>query len=425
MGRLNNERGIAILFTLFSVIILSVFGAAFVVRSVTENRVALKHELSTRAFWLAEAGMQRGIWEVESNNCTGLVQCGTATACTSCTDCGSGDKCLAGSLTHGDYDLTLNSANTLLTSVGSYPNRSVSSRVRRTVQTTVAGSSLFSYAAFAENSVTLSNNATIDSFDSSLGTYAATSGSNGAIGTNGTANGAATLNNNVTVEGDVSSGVNGGSGSIAVGSNVNVTGTMTTGVNDVDLAAVSAPSALTGLTANPDSSSASAPKSVGNNASATLTAGNWKFTSLSLSNNATLTIDGDVSLYLTNSSALSTGNNVVINVSAGSSLTLYTAGAISLGNNAVINNVSKTPSDLIIYSSYTGTNGVTLDNNGSIYGAIHAPLTNVSLSNNMDLYGAVVGKNVAIDNNVYIHYDEALSSIQGTGGFTTSQWQEP
>ncbi len=417
---MGNERGVALLTTLFFIIVLSVLGTAFVVRSITESRIALKHELSTRAFWLADAGMQRGTWELRSNNCIGFVQCGTATACASCSSCGAGDKCLAASLTHGDYDVTLNSANTLLTSIGSYPTRSAANRATRTVQVAVAGSSLFSYAAYAQNTVSLSNNAVIDSFNSTLGTYAATKGSSGHVGTNAGTAGAIALDNNATIKGDASTGA---SGTVTTGNNASVTGTQTH-ANNVTLTAISAPSALSAVTINPDSSAASATKSVGNNDSATLTAGNWKYAAMSLSNNATLTIDGDVSLYLTSSTALTTANNVVINVSAGSSLTVYSDGVISLGNNSSVNNVSKVASKFMIYSSYTGTTGISLSNNGGIYGAIHAPLTGVSMNNNVDIYGAVVGKSIVLDNNANVHYDQALQSIQGSGGYSTSNWQE-
>jgi len=182
---------------------------------------------------------------------------------------------------------------------------------------------------------------------------------------------------------------------------------------------------LSSLSSNPDSSATTGTKSVGNNASATLTAGNWKFAAVSLSNNSTLNIDGDVNLYLTGSTSLTTNNNVIINVSAGSSLTLYTAGTVTLGNNSSINNVSKVPSNLQIYSGYTGANGITLSNNGTIYAAIHAPETDVNISQNMNIYGAVVGETITLDQNVNVHYDQALQSVGGEGNFTTSNWQEP
>jgi Tfp pilus assembly protein PilX len=422
MAKLNNERGVAILFTLFFIIVLSGLGASFVLRSITETRVARKHELSTQAFWLADAGLNRGVWNIINSSCTGFVQCGTSTACTSCTGCGSGDKCMAGSLSTGDYDATLNAANTLLTSVGSYPSRTASGRVTRTVQISVAGSYIFGHAAFAEDTLSIANNALIDSWNSSQGTYAETHANNGDVGTNGTTTGNVNLGENADVRGDVSTY----GGTVTVDNNASVSGTVSQATGQLNtLSVVSPPSALSSLATNPDSTATSATKSVGNNGSATLTAGDWKFAAVTLANNATLNIDGDVNLYLTGSSALTTNNNVIINVSAGSSLTLYTAGAITLGNNSSINNVSKTPSNLQIYSGYTGTTGITLSNNGSIYGAIHAPLTGVSITNNMDIYGAVVGKTIALDQNANIHYDEALQSIQGSGNFTTSNWQEP
>jgi Tfp pilus assembly protein PilX len=423
MDKLGNERGVAILFTLFVIIVLSVLGAAFVVRSITESRVAQKYELSTRAFWLADAGINKAAWELKNNNCAGFLRCGTATACTSCSNCGAGSKCIAATLgSNGDYDVTLDSSNTLMTSTGSYPSRSASNKVTRRVQTAVAGNSLFSYAAFAQNSVSLSNNSTTDSYNSNLGNYGVgNKGTNGSVGTNGSTAGTIALSNNAKINGNASTGA---SGTVTLGSNASVSGT-TTHASNVTLSVINAPAAVSAVTTNPDNSLASSTKSVGNNGSATLTAGNWKYSAVSLSNNATLTISGDVNLYLTGGSSLSTGNNVVINVSAGSSLILYADGVVSLGNNSTLNNVSRTPSKFVLYSAYTGANGVSMSNNGALYGAIFAPRTDVAISNNGDTYGSVVGKTISVSNNGNVHYDEALTSIQGSGGYTTSNWQEP
>lgn len=408
---MNNERGAALVIALTIVVVLSVLGTAFVMRTVTENMVAQKHAASTQAFWLADAGVQMATWQMTSNNCAGFVQCGTATACTSCTSCAGGDKCLAGTLgTNGDYDVTLNNANTLITSTGSYPSRSASNRVRRNVQVAVSNGALFSHAAFAQNSISLSNNVTTDSYDSSVGNYGgANIGTNGSIGTNGTTAGTVAIGANVTVQGNASTGAG---GTVTTGANSTISGT-TTHTNNVTLSSVTIPSELSGLA---DSGTIST--------TTTLSAGDYKYAAIDLSNNKTLTVDGNVRLYLTGTSAFSAGNNVTINISAGSSLTVYSDGSINFDNNSVINNVSKKPDKFLIYSAYTGADGVLISNNGSIYSAIYAPETDISVTNNGSFFGAVVGKTVSMSNNASLHYDQALTSILGGAGYSTSSWQE-
>lgn len=408
---MNNDRGAALVIALTIVVVLSVLGTGFVVRTITENRVAQKHASSTQAFWLADAGVQMATWQMTSNSCAGFVQCGTANVCTSCTSCGAGDKCLTGTLgSNGDYDVTLNNTNTLITSTGSYPSRTALNRVRRNVQVTVSGGALFSHAVFAQNSISLSNNVTTDSYDSSAGIYGgANVGANGSIGTNGTGAGTVAIGANVSVQGNASTGAG---GTVTAGANSTISGS-TTHANNVTLSSVTVPSALTGLT---DSGTIST--------TTTISTGDYKYSSVNLSNNKTLTINGNVRMYLTGASAFSTGNNVTLNISAGSSLTVYSNGVINFDNNSVINNVSKKPDKFLIYSAYTGANGVLISNNGSIYSAIYAPETNIAISNNASLFGSVVGKTVSASNNASLHYDQALSAIPGGGGYSTSSWQE-
>ena len=61
---------------------------------------------------------------------------------------------------------------------------------------TIGNNSLFTYAAFAQGSLVINNNALIDSYDSSLGLYGgANKFSNGDVGSNGTTAGIITIDN--------------------------------------------------------------------------------------------------------------------------------------------------------------------------------------------------------------------------------------
>lgn len=345
-----------------------------------------------------------------------MVQEGTSTACASCTSCGGGNKAVAGILTgYGDYDVTLNNANTTIQSIGSIPHRNSTQKIQRKVQATLGKPAIFSNGIFAQGQVNLSNNALVDSYNSNDGPYGGSNiHSNGNVGSNGTSTGIITISNNAVVNGNVSTGPN---GTVTLGNNATISGT-TTHNNSVALPAVVVPSTLTAL-------SSSGTLSLSNGASGTINAGDYKYSSISLSNDSFLTINGDVRLYLTASDTLSTGNNAAITIASGASLTVYTDGVITFANNISINTVSQLPSKFQIYSTYTGSDGVTLNNNGTSYASIYAPQTDVDISNNNQFYGAVVGKTVDLNNNGQIHYDEALATMANPfENAILSNWQE-
>jgi len=56
-----NKRGIVLIICYMVIMILSVLGAAFFARSVSERRVTSKYLDSTQAFWLAEAGISKAM----------------------------------------------------------------------------------------------------------------------------------------------------------------------------------------------------------------------------------------------------------------------------------------------------------------------------------------------------------------------------
>ncbi|MBI3602400.1 MAG: hypothetical protein HY209_05860 [Candidatus Omnitrophica bacterium] len=402
-----NKRG-SIIFAFLIILVFAALGAAIVLRSVNEAAAAKRTSDSTGALWVAEAGVQKVYWEYSYNNCGGMVPS---------TACGSGNKSLAGTLTgYGDYDVTLNNASSpLIQSIGSVPSRSSSRKVQRNVQVTVSRPAIFGNGIFAQGQVTLSKNALVDSYNSSNGNYGGSNIlHNGNVGSDGTTAGIIIIDNNATIEGNVSTGPG---GTVTQGNGDTITGTISS-TNNITTPSVVVPSALTGL-------SSSGTLSVGNNGSKTLSDGDYKYTSASLSNGSTLNISGNVRIYLTGANDLTTGNNVTLNVNSGATLTVYTDGTLNLSNNITINNISKIPANMQIYSTYTGANGVTLTNNGTTYAGVYAPGTDVEVSNNNGFYGAVVGKTVKLDNNGEVHYDEALTTMANPfAQAIISSWQE-
>ena len=62
-----SKRGAALILSYMVIAILAVFGSIFVSRSVTESNAARIYADSVRAFWLAEAGLADGYFNLDWN----------------------------------------------------------------------------------------------------------------------------------------------------------------------------------------------------------------------------------------------------------------------------------------------------------------------------------------------------------------------
>lgn len=56
-----NKQGVALVFTLIVVLVLSIIFSAFFMRSINDNNLVKRHVYSTRALWLAEAGVAQAM----------------------------------------------------------------------------------------------------------------------------------------------------------------------------------------------------------------------------------------------------------------------------------------------------------------------------------------------------------------------------
>lgn len=396
-----NKKGSVLIIVFLAIMVLSLVGGAMFWRTISERSSAKAYKESTQAFWLAEAGAQRALWEINGNG-----------SWDNWTDCDDADHCkeLAKGV-YDNYEVRIEhygGNNPEITSTGYGPSDSY----YREIKVTLEGSGLFSYAAFGDNSVTLGGNGATDSYNSGDGDYGGENiASNGDVGTNGDEEGAVTINGeNAQVNGDASTGQDG-----TIDGEESVSGAKTHD-NNVELSAVSIPSDLSGL-------SDSGEKKLSNeDDSQTLSAGDYHFSSIQISG-GTLTLDGVVRIYLTDSHSLtiSGGGSLAVN----GQLELYTTGDCNVGGNGIVND-SELPSNLIVYSTYETageSDGFTLSGNAHFYGAVYAPNANLKVSGDGDIYGSLVGKTAAVTGNGDIHYDEALQDLGG-GGYTVASWKE-
>ncbi|MDD3375062.1 MAG: hypothetical protein PHY73_04995 [Candidatus Omnitrophica bacterium] len=401
----KNKKGIALITSYFIIFALTIMSTAFLAQSVSEKRTAEHYAKSTQAFWIAEGGVEQTLWELNSNGCSNCQACGL-------------NQCLAGTIPGvGDYDVVIDLTNNTLSSIGSVPSRTSEMLGSKTIEISLSGGSnpIFTHAAYANNEIQIQNNVIVDSYDSSIGSYNVSGNiaANGDIGTSGTSTDIIDINNNAYIAGDVSTGPE---GTVDIGNNATISGTISD-ENDRILESVVIPSVLTELTSQGD-------KTVGNNGSWILTSGTYRYDSITLKNNVDMTVSGDVTIYV--SGDFNVKNNADITVTPGSSLTYYTDGTFQINNNSTVNNMTQIPANFIVYSTFSGDDGILFNNNGELYGAVYAPDTDVELRNNAVTYGALVGDTVTLKNNAGVHYDEDLASISSgsSSGYTIATWQE-
>lgn len=214
------------------------------------------------------------------------------------------------------------------------------------------------------NSVSITGNAYTDSYNSGAGPYSAGSAmTNGGVSSNGNI----TVGGSGRIRGDARPGPG---GSVNLSGVAYVTGSTATQNQTQNYATPALPATYTDGGAF----------SLTGSATATLTAGNYHYTSFTMGNSAVLTVSGPV--------------------------TIYVDGNVSLGGNSTIAVPGNRPQYFRIRTLVSGT--VTVNNGVSVYADIYAPLSSVSITGAGGLYGTATGKTLTLSNSGFLHYDESL-----------------
>ena len=370
----NRRKGFvlisALLITSISVIIL----IPYVSGVLTDLRLTSIINNSTVALDLAEAGAERAIWEIGYNSKT--------------TDF----TILLSSLSQGEYEATVifpDSNSATIKSYGYVPDKALS-KAKKIVVVTYSIHRAFGKAIAGVDSITMSGQASTDSYDSSLGEYNAMVDGVLNIGQEGdiASNGAITLGSKVYINGDANPGaddpfsgtppVSGSYGTLQVPLSVDpiVLPEDISSVNDNELITITTEEGTTPYTGGPDVSLASTTV-------LTLPGGTFYFTSITLAGQSSINVTGASTVYID-------GGAVDVDITG----------------QGIMN--SGLPTNLIIY--YTGTN-IKLAGQASFSGAIYAPLATVTMSGQADIYGSIVCGSSIDSGQAAIHYDENLADV--------------
>ncbi|MBN2376151.1 MAG: hypothetical protein JXD22_07115 [Sedimentisphaerales bacterium] len=254
---------------------------------------------------------------------------------------------------------------------------------------------LFDFALFARDDLTLHNGVTINGFNFDAGDDPLQ------VGTNGIDPGNITLNNSASIDGNVIVGAGGKPDDvIQLASGAEITGDSSALQEEWEPPTVEVPTTLYNST------------SLGSIEDPTTITSSGKYDSINLGNSETVTIEGEVTLYITGNIDL--GNSSSIEIAEGGKLTLFLGGDLELKNGADINNLTQDATNFMIMGLDT-CESIILKNSSNLYASIYASDADVDFRNSSDFYGAVVGNSFIQHNSAGFHYDANLRDVTPIG----------
>ena len=267
----------------------------------------------------------------------------------------------------------------------------------------------------------MDSNAMVDSYDSSLGTYASQAtngidpdqyaGESGNVGSNGNID----LLANTVVHGNATPGP---AGTVTVGPSASVSGATSPMVVPAELPPIDVP-------VIPSSGDLVVP--AGN--TVVLGAGDYHFTSLAAGSDAILQINGPARVVF-DALALNSTEQLLVDGTNGD-VEIYVETDFLLDSNTLMAPISGIPSELQLFLNGDNIGGpldqVVLNSNAEFYGRLYAPHAAIDLQSNFALYGSIVTRRLKLDSNSRVHFDTTLTAAMSGSvliGFETVSWRE-
>ena len=416
---IKGKEGYVIVISLVITTAVLILLGAFWASTVTEKRnVEISHR-SNQALNLAEAGVEKAIWQL-NNNPTPPV---------------SGQRKISiDGVGYCEYTITTSEDTVVVQATGYSPEIKIATQVQRSIEVTLlretGDTTVFDMAFFAGsatgNAIEKTGSGNIDSYDSRNGPYGVNGnkGSNGHLGTNSKSTFPEAVK--ITESGDIYGNIYIGEGgnpdeAILQSGSGTISGDKTTLDNiggNRELPEVKPPSlpplvnkeawTKTGSGDVPFPGSGRYP-SVNISDSGDVTFGadsNFVYVAgdFTKSGSGDLIINANVTFYITGNFDMSGSGNITINNDY--KLTMYVGGDIK-GTGSGLWNTSMNPSNLTIYGLDSCTQ-VKISGSTDLYGAVYAKNAEIWLTGSGDVYGSVIGDKIRVTGSSDIHYDEAL-----------------
>lgn len=412
--RRNEEQGSVLVFSVLVLTILVLLAAPFLFQLSNEHKLTDKSFKSMAALSLAEAGVERAIWELNHGNILSW----------------SGDDSLrtmaissfqtSDGIVIGDIDIRIENplgANPVIEATGRvpYPGSLEVNRTTR-VELEIKGFTPFDYAVFGEEGIQTNVDTDTNSYDSRLGEYDVDGNkdSYGNIGTNSINNGGITLYDDSEISGNAYTGLGSDPSQVIVLNDTSEIYKHQLALsNQKELPSIIPPENLPyrGLHFLTDGASGTINQS-------------GKYSSFILLNNATTTIEADITIYVTGEFLMR--NNTTLIIDPGAKVRIYLGDSFDISQGSMLMNQTEDPTKLLILGTDSFNGTMYWGSNCDFYGAIYAPRANIEYAAPyFDVFGSVVAKKLISNAHYDIHYDKALSDIKLTGrSFAVKSWQE-
>jgi hypothetical protein len=135
-----------------------------------------------------------------------------------------------------------------------------------------------------------------------------------------------------------------------------------------------------------------------------------QYSSVNLGSGQILTVNGNVTLYVTGNIIL--GTSAGIRIAEGSSLIVYVGGNVEEKNGSLgIGSESMLMPDATSFNLYglDSCQNVVLKNKSTFAGAIYAPNADVVIKSGADIYGAIAAKSLSLETGGDFYYDTRLA----------------
>jgi len=371
----------------------------FLYQLSAENRLTDKSFKSSTALSLAEAGIERALWELNFGDI--LTWDGDNTLRTLTI---TSFQAPSGNVA-GDIEIKVYNPETKFPVVESrglvsYSDSALMAKATRAELAEIKYDP-WNFAVFGDDDLDFCSAAEVDSYDSTNGPYGgANIGAEGNIGTNGTLFGCIDLCSNSNVYGDAYSGPGTDPESVIITQgNANISGEKKSLFEEKEMPSVKPPEGLPFMGGY----------SLGVGDVGTINS-SGEFTSLVLGNNSTLTITADATLYITGDFTMS--SNSQFNIADGVNVTIYLGGTFTQASNSQFNNLSQDPTSLLILGTDSFNGTMTWNSNTDFYGAVYVPRAHVDFNSNIDFYGSIIAETFEFNSNARFHYDLALAGLK-------------
>jgi len=399
----HEEGGAVLIIVLLVSLMLLILSMPFLAKLSGAYRLSEKSYRTLAATNLAEAGIERAIWELNYGS-IGTWDGETNNRALDITD-------LQAASGNGIGDILIS----IQAPLGQQPFIESTGKVMHIRPTTIDRTiwvlleredspSIFTYGLFGDEGLNIVGSAFIDSYDSRDGAYGGDNvGEKGHSGTNATYQGCIGLRNNATIQGSAFVGpAVDPENVIVLQNNSEIAGVQESLLEEKSLPSVPPPEGL------PFQGDYILPAS---SEDAILSSG--EYSSFWLKSNTTVTILADVTLYVIGDFIMDSNSELVI--INGASLNLYLGGTFIQHSNSSINNLTMDPTQLFIYGTDSFNGEMDWSSNSSFYGAVYVPSAEIEFSSNADFYGSIIGKEIELFSNARFHYDLALGDVDTIG----------